>query len=167
MSSPSRCMPASMRGASGPSVLAQATTRPTSATWSARQRWIFARDDEHVNLRGQVLDQKGEGLVDTPGIKHVVVVKHEDRRLGQRRDIVEQCWQQHLDGRSDRHADEEAADHVVQVLAAEPEHVGRLCARVVAVEIAVEELGVVREVVEAAAHGQQVDAEVGVGHRLQ
>ena len=42
------------------------------------QRWILTGGDDQVHLWRQVLDQKGEGLVDRFGINHVVVVKDED-----------------------------------------------------------------------------------------
>jgi hypothetical protein len=47
-----------------------------------------------VQLRRQSLNQKGERLVNRPGIQQVVVVKHQDRRLRQRGDLVEQHRQE-------------------------------------------------------------------------
>jgi hypothetical protein len=58
-----------------------------------------AQRHHQVQLRWQVLNQEGERLVDRPGIQQVVVVKHEDRRLRQRGELVEQQRQQRLDGR--------------------------------------------------------------------
>ena len=42
-----------------------------------------------MELRRQVFDEKGEGRINRLGIDKVVVVKHEDRRLRQRGDVVE------------------------------------------------------------------------------
>ena len=44
--------------------------------------WILTGGDDQVHLRRQVLDQKGEGLVDRFGLNQVVVVKDEDEASG-------------------------------------------------------------------------------------
>jgi hypothetical protein len=43
-----------------------------------------------VHLRGHVLEQKGEGLVNRLGPKHVIVVQDEDKILGNGGDFIEQ-----------------------------------------------------------------------------
>jgi len=45
---------------------------------SQRERWILAGGDHQMHLRWQVLQQKGEGEVNWPGINDVVVVKDEE-----------------------------------------------------------------------------------------
>jgi hypothetical protein len=42
-----------------------------------------------MHLRRQVFEQKGEGVVNRCGIKHVVVVKHEDEMVRDGGDVVE------------------------------------------------------------------------------
>ena len=59
------------------------------------QLWVLAGGDDQVHLRRQVLEQKGEGIVDRSGIDHVVVVKDEDEIVRDGGDFVEQ-------GRQDR-----------------------------------------------------------------
>jgi hypothetical protein len=46
-----------------------------------------------VHLLRQVLEQKGDGLVDRLGIKNMVVVKDEDELVGEGGDVVEQRCQ--------------------------------------------------------------------------
>ena len=57
---------------------------------SQRERWILAGGDHQMHLRWQVLQQKGEGEVNWPGINDVVVVKDEDETVRDRGDFIEQ-----------------------------------------------------------------------------
>ena len=43
-----------------------------------------------MHLRRQMLDQKGEGVVNRPGLNQVVVVKDEDEAFGEGGDLVDQ-----------------------------------------------------------------------------
>ena len=54
------------------------------------QLWILASGDHQVHLRRQVLDQKGQGIVNRPGINQVVVVKHEDKMVRDAGNLIEQ-----------------------------------------------------------------------------
>ena len=56
---------------------------------------ILAGGDDQVHLRRQVLEQKGEGMVNRLGIDHVVVVEDEDELVREGGDLIEQ-------GRQDR-----------------------------------------------------------------
>ena len=56
------------------------------------QRWVFTGGDNQMNLRRQMLEQKGEGLVDRFGVNHVVVVKDEDEIVRDGGDFIEQSF---------------------------------------------------------------------------
>ena len=51
---------------------------------------ILAGGDDQVHLWRQVLKQKGQGIVNRFGIKHVVVVKDEDEIVRDGGDFIEQ-----------------------------------------------------------------------------
>ena len=57
---------------------------------------ILAGGDDQVQLRRQVLEQKGEGIVNRLGIDHMVVVEDEDERVREGGDLVEQGRQDRL-----------------------------------------------------------------------
>ena len=59
---------------------------------------IFTGGDDQVHLRRQVLEQKGEGLVNRFGIDHVVVVQDEDEIVREGGDLVEQGGQDRFGG---------------------------------------------------------------------
>ena len=61
--------------------------------------WILTGGDDQVHLRRQVLEQKGEGIVNRFGIDHVVVVKDEDEIVRDGGDFVEQGRQNRFGGR--------------------------------------------------------------------
>ena len=52
--------------------------------------WILTGGDDQVHLWRQVLEQKGEGIVNRFGINHVVVVKDEDEIVRDGGDFIEQ-----------------------------------------------------------------------------
>src|SRR5579884_494967 len=52
--------------------------------------WIFASGNDQVHMWWQMLDEKGEGLVNRFGIKHVVVVKDEDELVFDGGQVIEQ-----------------------------------------------------------------------------
>ena len=52
--------------------------------------WILAGGDDQVHLCGQVLEQKGESLVNRFGINQVVVVKNESELIREGGDFIEQ-----------------------------------------------------------------------------
>ncbi len=60
---------------------------------------ILAGGNDQVHLWRQVLKQKGEGIVNRFGIKHVVVVKDEDEIVRDGGDFIEQGCQNRFDGR--------------------------------------------------------------------
>src|SRR5512135_1177647 len=55
--------------------------------------WILSAGDDQVHLWRQVLDQKGEGLVNRSSIDYVVVVKHKDEVVREGGDLIEQSRQ--------------------------------------------------------------------------
>ena len=55
--------------------------------------WILTGGDDQVHLRRQVLDQKGEGVVNRLGVDQVVVVKDEDEAFREGGDLVDQGGQ--------------------------------------------------------------------------
>src|SRR5262249_31959937 len=65
----------------------------TGAQPGERQLWIFTSGDDQVHLRRQVLDQKGEGIVNRFRIDNVVVVKDEGKVIRQGGDFIEQRCQ--------------------------------------------------------------------------
>ena len=52
--------------------------------------WILTGGDDQVHLRRQVLDQKGEGVVNRLGLNQVVVVEDEDEAFREGGDLVDQ-----------------------------------------------------------------------------
>ena len=52
--------------------------------------WILTGGDDQVHLGWQVLEQKGEGLVNRFGINQVVVVQDEDEIVRDGGDFIEQ-----------------------------------------------------------------------------
>src|SRR3954469_20794679 len=52
-----------------------------------------------MELRRQVFDEKGEGLINGLGIDRVVVVQDEDERVREGGDVIEQGRQDRVDGR--------------------------------------------------------------------
>ena len=52
--------------------------------------WILTGGDDQVHLRRQVLEQKGEGIVNRFGINHMVVVKNQDKIVRDGGDFIEQ-----------------------------------------------------------------------------
>ena len=52
--------------------------------------WILTGGDDQVHLWRQVLEQKGEGIVNRFGINHVVVVQDEDEIVRDGGDFIEQ-----------------------------------------------------------------------------
>src|SRR5207245_3304690 len=61
-----------------------------SAEAGQGQRWILTGGDDQVHLWWQMIEQKGEGLVNRFGLKHVVVVKDEDELVGNGDQVIEQ-----------------------------------------------------------------------------
>jgi len=59
--------------------------------------WILTGGDDQVHLGWQVLEQKGEGMVNRFGINHVVVVKNEDEIVRDGGDFIEQGCQNRFD----------------------------------------------------------------------
>jgi len=57
---------------------------------------ILAGRDDEVELRRQVIDQKRQGIVDVVRVDEVIVVQHQNDRLGQDGDGVEQGGQARL-----------------------------------------------------------------------
>ena len=64
-----------------------------------RQRRIFAGGDDQVHLWRLVFDEEGQGLIDRSGIERMVVIEHEDERIRDGGDVVEQGCQQRVAGR--------------------------------------------------------------------
>ena len=60
------------------------------------QLWILTGGDDQVHLRRQVLDQKGEGVVNRFGLNQVVVVKDEDEAFRDGGDLVDQGRQKRI-----------------------------------------------------------------------
>ena len=60
---------------------------------------ILTGGNDQVHLWRQVLEQKGEGLVNRFGINNVVVVKDEDEIVRDGGDFIEQGCQNRFDGR--------------------------------------------------------------------
>ena len=60
---------------------------------------ILTGGDDQVHLWRQVLEQKGEGIVNRFGINHVVVVKDEDEIVRDGGDFIEQGRQNRFGGR--------------------------------------------------------------------
>ena len=54
-----------------------------------RKRRVLTGGDDKVHLRRQVLQQKGQGLVDRWSVDGVVVVQHQQETVWQGRDVVE------------------------------------------------------------------------------
>jgi hypothetical protein len=50
--------------------------------------WIITGGDDQVHLWWQVLEQKGEGVVDGLGFDQVVVIEDEDNPIGEGGDLV-------------------------------------------------------------------------------
>ena len=66
---------------------------------SGTRKWrVFTGGDDQMDLRRQVLEQKGEGLVNRVGVYHVVVVKDEDESVRDGGDFIEQGCQNRLGG---------------------------------------------------------------------
>ena len=63
------------------------------------QLGILPRRDEYVHLRRQMLQQKGDGLVNRLVVNEMVVVQNEEERGGERGDFIEQGRQYHFGGR--------------------------------------------------------------------
>ena len=61
--------------------------------------WILTGGDDQVHLWRQVLEQKGQGLVNRFGINHVVVVKDEDEIVRDGGNFIDQGCQSRFDGR--------------------------------------------------------------------
>ncbi len=60
------------------------------------QRWVFTGGDDQVHLRRQVLEQKGEGLVNRFGINHMVIIQDEDEIVRDGGNFIEQGCQQSI-----------------------------------------------------------------------
>ena len=52
--------------------------------------WIFAGSDDQVHLRRQVLEQKGDGMVNRFGIDFVVIVQDEHEIVREGGDFIEE-----------------------------------------------------------------------------
>ena len=63
---------------------------------SQGELWILPGGDDQVQLGRQVVEQKGEGLVDRWGIDGVVVVQDEGKGVREGGDFIEQGRQQHF-----------------------------------------------------------------------
>ena len=63
------------------------------------QGWVLAGGDHQVHLRRQVIEQKGEGLVDWFRIDHVVIIQDQDEMVRDGGDFIEQGCQDRFDGR--------------------------------------------------------------------
>ena len=61
--------------------------------------WILAGGDDQVHLWRQVLEQKGEGIVNRFGINHMVVVQDKDEMVRDGGDFIEQGCQNRFDWR--------------------------------------------------------------------
>lgn len=55
--------------------------------------WILTSRNDQMHVRRQVLDQKGEGIVNRLGLNHVVVVQDEDEIVRDGGDFIEQSNQ--------------------------------------------------------------------------
>ena len=62
----------------------------SDAQASQRERRILSGGDHQVHLRGQVLDQKGESIVNGFGINHMVIIKDEDEIVRDGCDFIKQ-----------------------------------------------------------------------------
>jgi hypothetical protein len=62
-----------------------------------------APGNNHVHLRRQMLDQKGDCFVNDGCFNDVVIVKDQDGGLRRRTDLIDQCGQQWLDPGRWRH----------------------------------------------------------------
>ena len=77
----------------------------SSVNWPrARSRargrwWILTGGDDQVHLWRQMLEQKGEGLVNRFGINHVIVIQDEDEMVRDGGDFIEQGCQNRFDWR--------------------------------------------------------------------
>ena len=60
--------------------------------------WILTGGDDQVYLWRQVLDQKGEGIVNRFGINRMVVIQDEDEIVRDGGDFIEQGCQNRFDG---------------------------------------------------------------------
>src|SRR5438876_11205009 len=54
------------------------------------QRWILPGGDDQVHVWWQMIEQKGEGMVNRFGINHVVVVKDKDEMVFYGGQVIEQ-----------------------------------------------------------------------------
>ncbi len=57
------------------------------------EMWILTGGDDQVHLWRQVLEQKGEGLVNRFGINHMVIIQHQDEVVRNGGDFIEQGGQ--------------------------------------------------------------------------
>ena len=78
---------------------AQLGQPPARAQTRQRQLRIFARGEHQVQLRGQVLEQKGQCRVDGGRLQRVVVVEHQDHARGQGVQLVQQRGEDRFGGR--------------------------------------------------------------------
>src|SRR5450756_2378694 len=60
--------------------------------------WILTRGDYQVHRWWQVLEEKGEGIVNRFGINRMVVIKDEDEIVRDSGDFIEQGCQNRFDG---------------------------------------------------------------------
>ena len=79
----------------GGAQLGQLAARPQPGQ---RQRRVLAGGDHQVHRRRQMLEQKGEGVVDGFGVDEVVVIEHQDEAVRDGGDLIEQGRQNRLDG---------------------------------------------------------------------
>ena len=85
-----------------------------NAQTGQRERWILAGGNDQVDLGGQALDQKGKRIVNRLGINDMVIIQHEDKRILDGGDVIEQRRQNRLGGRRLRRL-ERAQDSFTQI----------------------------------------------------
>ncbi len=61
--------------------------------------WILPGGDDQVHLWRQVLEQKGEGIVNRFGINHMIIIQDEDEIVRNGGDFIEQGCQNRFSGR--------------------------------------------------------------------
>src|SRR5512141_2615812 len=60
--------------------------------------WILAGGDDQVHLGWQVLEEKGEGIVNRFGINRMIVIQDEDEIVLDGGNFIEQVCQNRFDG---------------------------------------------------------------------